>query len=670
MKNTALIVFLFFTLGIGAAFAQGTEFTYQGSLNNGGTPAAGSYDFEFRLFDTVSGGSQVGSTLARSSVTVTNGAFSVPLDFGSVFPGAPRFLEIQVRQTGGAFTPLTPRQAISTVPYSIKSESADNATNATNAVNATNAANSTNATTATNALSLGGVAANQYLHTDGNGSALTNLNAASITTGTLDVTRLSVPLTLSGTSATHIIRGENGSSTTNASGVFGIATAASGTTDGVYGQSDSTSGRGVYGRATDTATSGSAYGVYGQSDGKFGRGVYGLATDTTGGTSYGVYGRSESPSGIGIFGQAIASSGLTYGMYGVSSSTSGTGVYGEAIASTGTTYGVYGRNASTNSNASAIYGLSTAFTGQTRGVYGQSNSTSGRGVYGSAVATSGSAYGVFGDSASTVGTGVYGNAYATSGTGIGVFGETNTGTGVLGQTFSQGGIAIRAQGSSWFAGNTTPFTPANTGTGTGIVIGSSGNLGFIQAFDYNAFQSRILALNNSGGNVGINTTAPTQMLDVNGAMRVRILLAAPPVANVCADSSNNLVNCATSSLRFKTNVHKYSDGLNILRQLRPISYNWKEGGAYDIGLGAEDVAKTAPFFAFRNKEGVVEGVRYERLSMVLINAVKQQQTQIEAQQKKIEVQNAVNKKQQTELDALKALVCSHHRTALVCKARN
>ena len=60
-------------------------------------------------------------------------------------------------------------------------------TNATNAVNATTA---TTATTATNSTQLGGVAANQYLQTNGNGSGLTNLNANSITSGTLANARL------------------------------------------------------------------------------------------------------------------------------------------------------------------------------------------------------------------------------------------------------------------------------------------------------------------------------------------------------------------------------------------------------------------------------------------------------------------------------------------------
>ena len=49
------------------ATAQTTEFTYQGSLQNSSAPANGNFDFEFLLYDAVSGGAQIGSTLTRSS---------------------------------------------------------------------------------------------------------------------------------------------------------------------------------------------------------------------------------------------------------------------------------------------------------------------------------------------------------------------------------------------------------------------------------------------------------------------------------------------------------------------------------------------------------------------------------------------------------------------------
>ena len=49
------------------SYAQATEFTYQGSLKDGAAPANANYDFEFALFDAASGGTQIGSTLARNT---------------------------------------------------------------------------------------------------------------------------------------------------------------------------------------------------------------------------------------------------------------------------------------------------------------------------------------------------------------------------------------------------------------------------------------------------------------------------------------------------------------------------------------------------------------------------------------------------------------------------
>jgi hypothetical protein len=184
----AAVAVLLLCLATILASAQTTEFTYQGSLKDGPNPANGNFDFEFALFD--GGGAQLG-ILPRNGVSVSNGMFSVSLDFGNQFPGANRFLEIRVRPAGvGAFTTLAPRQAVNSAPYSMKSLAADTAVNAANATNATTAGTATSATTATNALSLGGVSADQYLQTNGSGAGLTNLNASSIAAGTLANARL------------------------------------------------------------------------------------------------------------------------------------------------------------------------------------------------------------------------------------------------------------------------------------------------------------------------------------------------------------------------------------------------------------------------------------------------------------------------------------------------
>src|SRR5713226_9033597 len=57
------------------ALGQGTSFTYQGRLTDGGTPANGNYDLQFALWDSLSGGTQVGSTQTVSSVSVAGGIF-------------------------------------------------------------------------------------------------------------------------------------------------------------------------------------------------------------------------------------------------------------------------------------------------------------------------------------------------------------------------------------------------------------------------------------------------------------------------------------------------------------------------------------------------------------------------------------------------------------------
>ena len=97
----------------------GTGFTYQGYLTDGGSPTNGAYDLQFKLFNDASVGTQVGSTVTKGDVVVSEGIFTVGLDFGDVFDGTAYWLEIWVRpgaSTGG-YQQLLPRQPLTTVPY-------------------------------------------------------------------------------------------------------------------------------------------------------------------------------------------------------------------------------------------------------------------------------------------------------------------------------------------------------------------------------------------------------------------------------------------------------------------------------------------------------------------------------------------------------------------------
>ena len=158
MLRTSTVTFIAFLILVAHSFGQSTSFSYQGHMDDSGSPANGTYDFEFLLFDQLIGGSQVGPTVTANNVEATDGAFSVLLDFGDQFPGDPRWLEIRVRQASvpaanaqlGGFTILVPRQSIASVPYAIRSSSS---------------ASSDTAAIAGDSLQLGGVAAAQFVVT-------------------------------------------------------------------------------------------------------------------------------------------------------------------------------------------------------------------------------------------------------------------------------------------------------------------------------------------------------------------------------------------------------------------------------------------------------------------------------------------------------------------------
>lgn len=166
--------------------AQGTAFSYQGRLNTADELANGLYDITFALHVTPGGANQIGSTLTNTATPVTNGLFRMVLDFGDLFPGADRWLEIRVRTNGSkSFETLSPRQKILPTPYAI---TAGNLSGPLAASQLTGSIPSGSISgTYGSALTLNN-AANTFT---GNGSGLTSLNASSVSSGSLSDSRLS-----------------------------------------------------------------------------------------------------------------------------------------------------------------------------------------------------------------------------------------------------------------------------------------------------------------------------------------------------------------------------------------------------------------------------------------------------------------------------------------------
>ena len=123
---TTVLALATFTL---PAFAQprapvANTLTYQGLLKDAGVPASGTYDLEFRLFDDAVAGVQQGPTVCSENVPITDGLFTVTINFGDVYANTALWLAVAARAdatpgncAGGAYTAITPRQSVTLTPF-------------------------------------------------------------------------------------------------------------------------------------------------------------------------------------------------------------------------------------------------------------------------------------------------------------------------------------------------------------------------------------------------------------------------------------------------------------------------------------------------------------------------------------------------------------------------
>ncbi len=138
----------------------------------------------------------------------------------------------------------------------------------------------------------------------------------------------------------------------------------------------------------------------------------------------------------------------------------------------------------------------------------------------------------------------------------------------------------------------------------------------------------------SAGNVGIGTITPGYKLTVAG-------IIAPTADNAYSlgggttnrwtvvYATNGIIQ--TSDRRLKTNITNLNYGLKEVLALQPVGYNWKEKptAEHKIGLIAQDVRKLVPEVVVGDETKEKLGMNYAELVPVLINAIKEQQKEID-----------------------------------------
>jgi Chaperone of endosialidase len=114
--------------------------------------------------------------------------------------------------------------------------------------------------------------------------------------------------------------------------------------------------------------------------------------------------------------------------------------------------------------------------------------------------------------------------------------------------------------------------------------------------------------------LGIGTADPTNILTVKQGS------VTDPVADALT---------TYSSRRWKTNIRPLDGALDKVQRLRGVYFDWKGTGKHDLGLVAEEVASVLPEVVAYEKDGQdAKSVDYGRLTALLVEAVKEQQSQI------------------------------------------
>jgi hypothetical protein len=579
-----------------AALGQSTSFTYQGQLNDGGNQANSNYDFQFLLWDSLKGGAQIGSIQELDAVAVSSGHFSVTLNFGAGnFAGANPFLEIRVRKTGTlGFVILDPRQPITATPYAVQVLNAKTATTASGLGTASSANLIQNTTT---------VQAVSNFNVSGNGTA----------GGTLSGNIVNTP-------AQYNLGGSPILSNAGTSNLFigiGVGTSAADTIQ----RENTFIGAGA---GQNTAT-----------------GV--LVFPPIGNTFVGSQAGNANTDGQGnsFFGSQEGldnTSGFRNSFFGVNFSSNTTGFENS----------FFGNDA----GVSNIGGQDNSFFGRAAGfenTTGNTNSFFGSGA---------------GENNKTGGNNTYigSNAHPTEGqldpnldhsTAIGANTEVNTSNSIVlgrvsGATLEKVGIGTSAPTFKLHvvdAGATGLRVQTNTSGGK---LASFGKNGAFRIDAVNVPGGRFTIL--ESGNVGIGGATPFDKLDVVGTIRIGTLGSGADTTETLCRNNINQISICSSSLRYKTRITPFAAGLQFIKQLQPITFDWKQGGMHDVGFGAEDVARLNPLFVTYSEDGQVEGVKYDRFATLFVNAFKEQQAQIEAQRQLIRTQQARIQRQRATLE--------------------
>lgn len=151
---------------------------------------------------------------------------------------------------------------------------------------------------------------------------------------------------------------------------------------------------------------------------------------------------------------------------------------------------------------------------------------------------------------------------------------------------------------------------------------------------------------------------------IDGKGRIGVGIAVPSAYLDIAAGKTTLADAwsTRSSLRFKENLYPIDNALTKLTSLQGVYFDYKDNHKHSLGLVAEDVGKVFPELVTYESNGQdAISLDYDKLGAVTIEAIKEQQKEIEqlkealrGQEEKSRESQEKLRKQQKEIELLKA----------------
>ena len=129
--------------------------------------------------------------------------------------------------------------------------------------------------------------------------------------------------------------------------------------------------------------------------------------------------------------------------------------------------------------------------------------------------------------------------------------------------------------------------------------------------------------NNNSGGIYLDTNANHYFRNTAGTNRL--------VIDTSGNATLSGVFTENSSIRYKKDVETITNGLDKVLQMRGVTYVKKDNGVKEIGVIAEEMNEVEPLVVIKNQEGVVDSVSYGRINAILIEAVKEMDEKMKAQ---------------------------------------